>query len=232
MSKSEIKTVFRDLCEEYYHINYWKKDLSNYLPAASDKLIRKALDKAGALHRGQFRKGMLNNKKRRVPYICHPLSAALLLTHYTGDREIITAALLHDTIEDTDYSFARMKKDFGERVAKIVKGVTEDKSLEKKLGKVKSWKLRKKKYIENLKKAPRGSLVVAAADKIHNLHSLITAYGQKGDDLWKHFNAGAAEIIWFYGEVLKVLQKRLPGKITEALAEILREAKRDLKKYL
>src|SRR5260221_9383899 len=63
--------------------------------------IERAIAIAALLHRDQFRKG----RECKVPYISHPLSVAELVAKYSSDVDQITAALLHDTVEDCEYSF-------------------------------------------------------------------------------------------------------------------------------
>lgn len=126
--------------------------------------IEQAIRAASVLHHGQFRKG-----KAPYPYIMHPYSVACIIADYTEDEDIIIAGLLHDTLEDTDYSEEELESDFGPRVRDIVLGVTENTDAG-------SWEARKMSYLRALKEAPPESFIVAAADKIHNLRSVIEEY--------------------------------------------------------
>jgi len=176
-------------------------------------LIQKALRKASELHLGQCRKGS------ELPYIIHPVSVAIILSNYTNDEKIIAAGLLHDVLEDVpNYCFADLKRDFGIKVANLVKEVTEDKMA--------TWQTRKEKYIDHLKSASREALLIAAADKIHNLRSHADDHRAIGKEMWKKFNASPEKNLWFYGEVIKVLKKRLKGNIVKELESAYREAKR------
>lgn len=77
-------------------------------------MIDRAAKFAEQAHKGAHRKGT------RIPYIVHPLETALIASMLTNDEEILVAALLHDTIEDTDVTYEDLKQEFGTRVADLV----------------------------------------------------------------------------------------------------------------
>lgn len=184
--------------------------------------IQKAIIQSAVLHQNQKRKGT------PLPYIIHPYSVAFILSDYTNDEDIIVAGLLHDVLEDVpNYSGDDMKKEFGEKVYKIVKEVSEDKdpndkSEDKKI----TWQKRKEDYLANLKNNSFEAMMVCCADKIHNLLSLIEAYKEQGDDLWDKFNAPKDKKIWFYEEILNILKNRLDNDIVKELDRVYSEAKR------
>lgn len=64
--------------------------------------------------------GAHTGRATRIPYIVHPLETALIASMLTNDEEILAAALLHDTIEDTDVTYEDLKQEFGTRVADLV----------------------------------------------------------------------------------------------------------------
>ena len=76
-------------------------------------MIDRAAKFAEQAHRGAHRKGT------RIPYIVHPLETALIASMLTNDEEILAAALLHDTIEDTDVTYEDLKQEFGTRGLRI-----------------------------------------------------------------------------------------------------------------
>ena len=85
-------------------------------------LLLKAVSKAAWFHRTQRRKG-----SQRIPYINHPIRVAEYLTNCGfSDLELLQAAILHDVVEDTEYTLHEMESDFGEKVASIVAEVTDD----------------------------------------------------------------------------------------------------------
>ena len=184
--------------------------------------IEKAIVRAAELHRHQ------NRKAGGAPYIVHPYAVAFLLAHYTQDEDVICAALLHDILEDVpSYSAEKMQSEFGERVYTIVKEVSEDRDPMSGwyfLARKRSWKSRKEGYLENLKNDSQEALLIACADKIHNLRSLLQSYAERGEVIWQSFPAGQAETFWFYRAVLSILRERLDHPLVTELAETLAEA--------
>jgi (p)ppGpp synthase/HD superfamily hydrolase len=181
--------------------------------------IGKAISRACVLHGGQTRKG------DGSPYISHPFSVALILSRYTQDENVICAGLLHDTLEDVEgYTFQDLNNEFGDEVAIIVRGVTEEKEPASKVEKKATWNKRKIAYLENLVKGSKESLMVSCADKIHNLQSILEAYEIQGEELWKKFNGGKTKSLWFYGKVVMVAKAHLENDIVQELEEIYRKA--------
>src|ERR1700724_370800 len=88
-----------------------------YLSPPDLETIQRAYEMADEAHRGIMRRS-------GEPYISHPLEVALLLADMRIDADGIVAALLHDVVEDTDYTLEELSAHFGEAVANIVDGVT------------------------------------------------------------------------------------------------------------
>ncbi|MEO3746658.1 bifunctional (p)ppGpp synthetase/guanosine-3',5'-bis(diphosphate) 3'-pyrophosphohydrolase [Plantactinospora sp. B5E13] len=130
-------------------------------PKADARLLQRAFDTAARWHSGQYRKS-------GDPYITHPLAVATILANLGMDTTTLVAALLHDTIEDTDYGLDQMRADFGAEVALLVDGVT-------KLDKVKLGDAAKaetiRKMVVAMAKDPR-VLVIKLADRLHNMRTL------------------------------------------------------------
>lgn len=130
-------------------------------PRADIRLLQRAYDTAEKLHRGQFRKS-------GDPYITHPLAVASILAELGMDTTTLVAALLHDTVEDTDTTVEDISKAFGGEVALLVDGVT-------KLDKVKLGDAAKaetiRKMVVAMAKDPR-VLVIKLADRLHNMRTL------------------------------------------------------------
>jgi len=126
--------------------------------------LLEALDFAANRHRDQRRKGI-----DASPYINHPIRVALLLVDVGGVRERATlmAAVLHDTIEDTNTSAAEIDERFGSEVRSIVEEVTDDKRLPK--------QQRKELQIEHAPDLSRAAKLIKIADKISNVEDVITA---------------------------------------------------------
>ena len=82
-------------------------------------LINKAKMLAGKAHEGQFR------KYSGMPYIVHPIEVATIVQTVNHTDEMVAAALLHDVVEDTDYSFEDIAKEVSPEVSKMVEGLTD-----------------------------------------------------------------------------------------------------------
>lgn len=116
---------------------------------------------AAEKHRDQRRKDSSG-----TPYINHPIGVANILANEAGidDIVVLQAALLHDTVEDTNTTFEELRSIFGDTVANIVAEVTDDKSLSK--------ERRKELQVEHVRQISREAKLVKMADKIHNLRDL------------------------------------------------------------
>ncbi|MFA5131264.1 MAG: HD domain-containing protein [Patescibacteria group bacterium] len=186
--------------------------------------IQKAVNLASRLHLGQTRKG-----DDDLPYISHPFSVAWILSNYTEDEDIIIGGLLHDVLEDVKgYYYEDLKRDFGEKVAEIVQGVSEDKDPNVESDEKATWEARKQKYLDGLYDDSEESLIVCAADKIHNLQSMINAYREKGEELWAHFNSPKEKKLWLYEEIFKVLKAKLDNPIVDELGHVYQQAEKTL----
>jgi len=101
------------------------KDTYQTLSNENKVLIRKAFDLAVEAHSGQRR-------KTGEPYIYHPIAVASIVANEIGlGANSIAAALLHDVVEDTPYTFADLEEIFGETITKIVNGLTKISRLSK-----------------------------------------------------------------------------------------------------
>ncbi|MFP4016805.1 MAG: HD domain-containing protein [Halanaerobiales bacterium] len=153
----------------------------------------KAILFAANAHEGQKRKG------DGSPYITHPLTVAFTLLDQGCKEDIVQAAILHDTVEDTRTTLDDIENEFGKSVRELVKGVSEpDKSL--------PWKERKEHTIKHITNAGIAERLIICADKLHNINSMIDQYHIKGESLWSIFNGDKAEQIWYYSEVIKRLK--------------------------
>ena len=137
--------------------------LLEYQPHADVDLVRKAYELAHAAHEGQKRAS-------GEEYIIHPLCVAKILTELQIDYITITAALLHDVVEDTTYSQAQMEDIFGPEVAMLIDGVT-------KLGKIK-YQSKVEQQSENYRKLFLAMakdirvIMIKLADRLHNMRTL------------------------------------------------------------
>ena len=181
------------------------------------KKIEKAINLASQLHAGQLRKG-----GDSLPYISHPFAVAWILNEYSDNEDVIVAGLLHDVLEDVPgYSYDDLARDFGTEVAEIVRGVSEDKDPNAPGDDRATWLERKEKYLAVLAQGSPDAMMVSAADKIHNLRSMIAAYRQQGEELWASFNSPADKKLWFYEQVLGVVRDRVEPQLVKDLEKEL-----------
>ena len=130
------------------------------------------------------------NTERRgkgFPYIVHPLEAMEIVASMTPDQELLAAAALHDTIEDTSVTLDDLRREFGDRVAAIVEAES-DKFIENVPDEA-SWHQRKQAAIDRIASAPHDSKLVAMGDKLSNMRAIWRDYQEQGDELWKIFHA-------------------------------------------
>jgi GTP diphosphokinase / guanosine-3',5'-bis(diphosphate) 3'-diphosphatase len=130
-------------------------------PKADLGLLQRAYDVAAEKHEGQKRKS-------GDPYITHPLAVSTILAELGMDTTTLVAALLHDTVEDTDYSLERLRADFGEEVALLVDGVTKLDKVE--LGNAAEAETIRKMVVA-MAKDPR-VLVIKLSDRLHNMRTM------------------------------------------------------------
>lgn len=182
--------------------------------------IEQAIRAAAVLHKNQLRKGSMP-----FPYITHLVATAFTLLDYTNDEDVIIAALLHDTLEDTDYTLDELQEDFGGRVREIVEAITEPRSTaDEKI----SWMQKKQAYIKSLKKGPKEAVLVAAADKIHNFRTLVEDYHDAPERFIQDFGNNFDERLDAYQAIANVINSRLSGAILAEFNHVFEEYKQFL----
>lgn len=168
-------------------------------------MIDKAIAFATQAHEGQFRKGTTR------PFILHPLEVGRIVASMTEDEEVISAAILHDTIEDCEgITEEILCREFSLRVASLVSQESEDKS--------KTWMERKSATIAHLKVAPQEIQMIGLADKLSNMRDIDRDYPECGEELWNRFRMKDKEVIgWYYKSVRDSLEESM--KDTESYQE-------------
>jgi len=154
------------------------------------------------VHAGQVRKGST------VPYAAHLLGAASLVLEGGGDEDLSIAALLHDAAEDHGGQ-ARLDDisvRFGQRVAGVVAECSD--SLLAEDAPKPDWRPRKVAHLARLESASDDTLVVWAADKVHNARALVTDVSVSGVEVLSKFHAGGEQILWYYVANLDLLVRR------------------------
>ncbi len=208
-------------------------------PKADLKVVQRAYETAERFHEGQRRKS-------GDPYITHPLAVTTILAELGMDVTTLSAALLHDTVEDTDYTLADVTKEFGEDVAHLVDGVT-------KLDKIKYGEAAEaetiRKMIVAMAKDPR-VLVIKLADRLHNMRTLRYLKQEKQARIATStleifaplaHRLGMNTIKWEledlafatlypkrYDEIVRLVADRAPSRDTQ-LSEVVERVQSDLK---
>ena len=173
-----------------------------------------ALTFASDLHRDQVRKGS------NVPYISHLLGVCSLVLEYGGDEDSAIAALLHDAIEDQGGLPTRDKiqQHFGENVSAIVEACTDAYETPKP-----PWRERKEAYIHHVPEMSDQVALVSAADKLHNVRSIIKDWHEIGEKIWDIFSVSKEKTLWYYRELAVAFYKRKPTPIAAELKRTVRE---------
>lgn len=154
-------------------------------------ILDKAVAFATAAHKNIERKG------KGFPYIVHPLEAVSIASTMTSDQEVLAAAVLHDTVEDTDTTIEDIRKEFGNRVAEIV-DFESDRVFEG-LSDKESWKKRKEITIQRIANSPIDAKIVALADKLSNMRAIYRDYLEEGSKVWEKFHVkDAKEHEWYF----------------------------------
>ncbi|GIM31396.1 RelA/SpoT family protein [Paraclostridium bifermentans] len=159
--------------------------IKKYAPNGDLDLIEKAYYYGKKAHEGQLRKS-------GEPYFIHPIAVANILCDMELDMQTIAAGLLHDVVEDTEFTYEDIKNDFGEEIADLVDGVT-------KLGQIK-YKSKEETQAENLRKMFLAMskdirvILIKLADRLHNMRTLKFMPPEKA-------KAKATETLEIYGGI-------------------------------
>ena len=145
------------------------------------ELLDRAIIFAVKAHAGTERRG------KGYPYIVHPLEAVEIVATMTADQELLAAAALHDTVEDTEVTVDQIRAEFGERIAALV--ASESDTFEEGVSEEASWHSRKRAAIERLARASHDAKIVALGDKLSNMRAIARDYAVQGDALWNIFHA-------------------------------------------
>ena len=166
------------------------------------ELLDRAIVFAVRAHGGTERRG------KGFPYIVHPMEAVEIVATMTNDPELLAAAVLHDTVEDTDVTVEQLRAEFGERVASLV-AVESDEPHEHR-DSIDNWRDRKQTAIDRIAAGSRDAKIVALGDKLSNMRAIARDYAIQGDKLWSIFHSNdRKDHEWHYrglAESLRELQ--------------------------
>jgi (p)ppGpp synthase/HD superfamily hydrolase len=170
-----------------------------------------ALLYAHEVHRGQRRKGT------GIPYIAHILGVTAIAIEYGADEDEAIGALLHDAAEDGggEATLAEIRARFGDAVGDIVLGCS-DSLVEDPEDKL-PWRERKENYLAHLEHAGPSVCLVSAADKLHNVRSIIRDFREHGDEVWERFQGKRDGTLWYYETVAHALLQRYYSSLTRDL---------------
>ena len=144
--------------------------------------------------------GVARRKAGKSFQASHALSVAMIVSDYGFDEDTVVAALLHDTLEDTELNPDIIQSRFGTPLLDIVRDVSEP-------PRPRTWRDRKRVYIAQIRDSPRqGAWAVAAADKIHNLSKMTQGLYDQGETYIRPFTAPVEDMIWYHETVLTTLQ--------------------------
>lgn len=183
------------------------------------KLLNEAIIYAVEKHDGKTRKGT------SIPYIVHPLEAMAIVSSITEDEELMAAAVLHDTVEDTDATVEDIEAKFGTKVAKLVASESENKREE--LPESETWKQRKEETIAHLKSADLETRIVCLGDKLSNIRAIERDYEKLGEEFWNRFNIkDKNEHGWYYSSLADIFKQDPVLKDTNACQEYIEKVNR------
>ena len=165
------------------------------------ELVSEAIAFAVKAHDGMRR------KKSEVPYILHPMEAAVIVGTMTADQDVIAAAVLHDVAEDAGITIEEIEERFGKRVRKLVESETEDKRAD--LPPAATWRIRKEESLAVLKNTDDiAVLMVWLGDKLANMRAIYRDFKVEGEAMWQRFNQkDVAEQAWYYRSIVTLTER-------------------------
>ena len=166
-------------------------------------LLARAVAYAAEAHIGQFRKGT------QLPYIVHPMEVAAICGTMTEDEEVLAAAVLHDTIEDTPVTREDLENHFGPRVTELVLSQSENKREGQPA--TATWKVRKEESIEHMRSTDDiQAKMLYLSDKLSNIRSVYRDLERDGDPFWNKFHQNdPIEQSWYYLTIVEMLEPDL-----------------------
>lgn len=162
-------------------------------------------------------------KSSSVPVMVHLLSVCGVVQFDGGGEDEAIAALLHDTLEDKPREISRdeLEDRFGSKVLEIIE-ISTDTPPDYHGGPKPPWQSRKSGYLDHIRKANPSLLRVTIADKIDNCRAILADHHRMGGAVWKKFNAGRADQIWYYQESVSAYEQTgYQGPLLEELRRLV-----------
>ena len=164
------------------------------------ELLDRAIIFAVRAHAGTERRG------KGFPYIVHPMEAVEIVATMTSDQELLAAAALHDTVEDTNTTIEQIQAEFGERVAALV--AAESDEPHQRPDDIENWRARKQAAIDRIANASLDAKMVALGDKLSNMRAIARDYAKQGDALWNLFHSkNPKDHEWHYRALANALSE-------------------------
>ena len=165
------------------------------------ELVSEAIAFAVRAHDGMRR------KKSDLPYILHPMEAAVIVGTMSEDQNLIAAAALHDVVEDAGVTIEEIERRFGKRVRELVESETEDKRAD--LPPSDTWRIRKEESLRALKNTSDiAVLMVWMGDKLANMRSIYRDFKVEGNAMWERFNQkDVAQQAWYYRSIIRLTER-------------------------
>ena len=140
-----------------------------------------------------------------LPYILHPMEAAVIAATMTNDPEILAAAVLHDTVEDAGVTLREIEDVCGRRVANLVASETETRLPD--MDAAQSWQARKSESLSRLAVAEDpGTKIMWLSDKLANVRGYYRYRQRHGEDVWSLFHqTDKKKHEWYYRSILDLL---------------------------
>ena len=164
-----------------------------------NEILDRAIAFAVRAHAGQLRKD-------GTAFILHPLEDAVIVGTMTRDPEVLAAAVLHDTVEDTDVTPEQILDTFGSRVYELVMHETENKRPE--IPASESWQIRKSESLALLAQTQDIAVkMLWLGDKLSNVRTFYRVFLAEGESFFQRFNnTDPRAHAWYYGRILELLE--------------------------
>ena len=182
------------------------------------ELVSEAIVFAVKAHDGMRR------KKSEIPYVLHPMEAAVIVGSMSEDQDLLAAAVLHDVVEDAGITLDEIEQRFGKRVRQLVACETENKR--EHLPPEDTWRVRKEESLQVLKNAEDSAvLMVWLGDKLANMRAIYRDWKVEGDAMWRRFHQSDPAVqAWYYttiAELTKPLAHTAAWKEYKALTDLV-----------
>jgi (p)ppGpp synthase/HD superfamily hydrolase len=145
-----------------------------------------------------------NQKRKRedIEAIFHPISVGMMLSSCGCNESTVISGILHDVIEDTEYSYDDISKKFGKDIADTVLLISEDISIT-------DWRSRKESFVDKISKSESDIALIECADKLHNLLSDYGLYQEIGKDIFKTSSTTFDNLSWFHNKILSIAKEKV-----------------------